>query len=154
MEVARIFKGSADSITGSIGPRMTERTPQPEVNPYRFIEDYIDSVPHLEALMLLWNSRPVGWTTDELSSRLYVPSEQVAVILRDLARMQFVGEVSSSPPRHAYVSRNQEQDETMHRVDSAYRHDLVRISNSIHTKASSAIREFAKAFRLRKEQDK
>ena len=51
---------------------MSEQTPKPGFDPYRFIHEHIDSVPHLEALILLWNSRPVGWTCDELASRLYV----------------------------------------------------------------------------------
>jgi hypothetical protein len=41
----------------------------------------------------------------------------------------------------------------MLQVDAAYRRDLVRISTMIHAKASSAVREFARAFRLKKERD-
>lgn len=123
-------------------------------DPYEFVDEYIDSVPHLEALILFWNSRPVGWTAEELASRLYLPVEQVALIIRDLARMELVREVSSEPQKHAYFPCDQEQDETMHRLDAAYRRDLVRISGAIHSKASSAVREFARAFRLRKEPDR
>ncbi|KAA6455878.1 hypothetical protein DYQ86_26950 [Acidobacteria bacterium AB60] len=132
---------------------MTDRS-SPPPDPYRFIEAHIDSVPHLEALILLWNSRPVGWTTEELVSRLYVPPEQVDSIVRDLARAELLRETASSPYKYAYHSRTPDQDEMMHHVDAAYRQDLVRISSAIHRKASSAVREFARAFRLRKEQDK
>ena len=41
----------------------------------------------------------------------------------------------------------------MREVDFAYRRDLVRISTLIHDKASSPIREFARAFRIRKDKD-
>lgn len=52
---------------------MTKKSPQPEMDAYEFIRQSIDSVPHLEALMLLWNSRPAGWTPEELATRLYIP---------------------------------------------------------------------------------
>ncbi len=125
----------------------------PPTDPYEFILENIDSVPHLEALMLFWNSRPVGWTTDEMASRLYVPFEQVSVILRDLVRLQLAQELPATPPKFSYLSRSPEQDHLMHRVDEAHRHDLVRISTMVHSKASSPVREFARAFRIRKERE-
>jgi len=131
---------------------MTERTPN-DKDPYRFIQENIDSVPHLEALILFWNSRPVGWTCDDLASRLYVRSEQVAAVLRDLARLQLIQELPGAPEKFSYFSRSEDQNEMMHLVDAAYRRDLVRISTAIHSKASSPIREFARAFRFRKDRD-
>jgi hypothetical protein len=123
------------------------------MDPYKFIQENIDSVPHLEALVLLWNSRPVGWSGEELSSRLYVQPEQVNQIIRDLVRIQVAREIPGEPPRFAYFSRSEEQNDLMHEVDGAYRRELVRVSTMIHSKASPAIREFARAFRLRKERD-
>jgi hypothetical protein len=38
----------------------------PGVDVYEFFLDRIDSVPHLEAVILLWNSRPVGWSAEDL----------------------------------------------------------------------------------------
>ncbi len=126
----------------------------PRTDPYEFILDNIDSVPHLEALILFWNSRPVGWTQEELTSRLYVNPDQVNAIVRDLMRMQTVQEMSAaSPAKFCYLSRSPEQDTLMHRIDEAYRRDLVRISTMVHSKASSPVREFARAFRLRKDRD-
>ena len=132
---------------------MEDQTPKSGPDAYRFIQDTLDSVPHLEALILLWNSRPVGWTCEELASRLYVPSEQVTAILRDLIRLQVIQELSSAPPKYSYFARSDEQNEMMRLVDDAYRRDLVRISTMLHSKASSPVREFARAFRFRKERD-
>ena len=56
----------------------------------QFIAENIDSVPHLEALILLWNSRPVSWNLAELASRLYVTPERVHEILNDLMRLQLM----------------------------------------------------------------
>jgi len=125
----------------------------PRTDPYEFIQECIDSVPHLEALILFWNSRPVGWTCEEMASRLYVPTEQVLALLRDLVRLQVVQESPGSPARFSYFARSEEQNELMHHIDAAYRRDLVRISTMVHSKASSPVREFARAFRLRKDKD-
>jgi sugar-specific transcriptional regulator TrmB len=123
------------------------------LDPYEFIDQQIDSVPHLEALILLWNSRPVGWTAEELSSRLYLPPERAAEVLRDLQRLEIAQEIPGTPPKYSYFPRSKEQDELLHQIDVAYRRDLVRISTMIHEKASSPIREFARAFRIRKDKE-
>lgn len=130
---------------------MSEKSQGPDA--YQFIHEKIDSVPHLESLILLWNSRPVGWTEGELASRLYISREQVGSVLRDLVRLQIVQEAPGNPARYSYFPRSDEQDELMHNIDHAYRRDLVRISNLIHSKASSPVREFAKAFRLKKDRE-
>ena len=129
----------------------------PESNPgadvYEYILEKIDSVPHLEAVILLWNSRPVGWTAEELASRLYVPTERSNEILQDLVRQQLVQQSAASPPRFSYLPRSEEQNEWMFRVDTAYRREIVRISTMLHSKASPSVREFARAFRFKKDRD-
>ena len=132
---------------------MTDSTSKPEMDPYRFILENIDSIPHLEALMLLWNSRPVGWTQADLASRLYVSNDQVGNVVRDLIRLQLAQEQPGTPARFSYLSRSEEQNDLMQVVDNTYRRDLVRISTMVHSKASSSVREFARAFRFRKDRD-
>lgn len=132
---------------------MIDLNPQPEMNAYEFILENIDSVPQLEALMLLWNSRPVAWSCEELASRLYLPAEKVGNLLQGLVRMQFIAKTDSSPQKYSYFPLSEEQNEMMRVVDSAYRHDLVRISTMIHSKASPGVREFARAFRIKKGRD-
>lgn len=130
---------------------MQEQGPQTDV--YEYILEKIESVPHLEAVILLWNSRPVGWTAEELASRLYVPTERTSEIIQDLIRQQFVQQAAGSPPRFSYLPRSDEQNEWMIRVDTAYRREIVRISTMLHSKASPSVREFARAFRFKKDRD-
>lgn len=132
---------------------MTEVNPQPEMNVYEFILENVDSVPHLEALVLLWNSRPVAWTCEELASRLYIPVEKVSTLLADLVRLQLITKVMGPPPKYSYFPRSEDQSEMMRLVDDAYRRDLVRISTMIHSKTSPSVREFARAFRFKKDRD-
>jgi hypothetical protein len=42
----------------------------------KFIFEQIDTVPHLEALLLIWNRRPKVWTAAEMASALYVSPEE------------------------------------------------------------------------------
>ena len=132
---------------------MTEVNPQPEMNAYEFILENIDSVPHLEALVLLWNSRPVAWTCEELASRLYIAAENVSNLLADLVRVQLIAKAAGPPAKYSYFARSEDQNEMMRLVDIAYRRDLVRISTMIHSKASPSVREFARAFRFKKDRD-
>ena len=127
--------------------------PGPQVDVYEYILEKIESVPHLEAVILLWNSRPVGWSVEELASRLYVSSERTAQILQDLIRQQFVQQSAATPPRFSYLPRSEEQNDWMFRVDTAYRREIVRISTMLHSKASPSVREFARAFRFKKDRE-
>ncbi|HEY2471167.1 MAG TPA: hypothetical protein VGI45_25465 [Terracidiphilus sp.] len=124
-----------------------------ETDVYEYILEKIDSVPHLEAIILLWNSRPVGWTSEELASRLYLRSDKVTELLHDLIRRQLVQQIAATPARYSYLPRTEEQNEWMYRVDVAYRRELVRISTMLHSKTSSSIREFARAFRIKKDRE-
>ncbi len=140
-----------------VSPLSSSRVLMPDSNPgvdvYSYILEKIDTVPHLEAVILLWNSRPVGWTAEELASRLYLPTEKVIEILNDLSRQQLAQQNASLPPRYSYLPRNAEQDEWMYQVDVAYRRELVRISTLLHSKTSVSVREFARAFRIKKDRD-
>jgi len=124
------------------------------IDVYGYILEKIDSVPHLEAIILLWNSRPVGWTPEELASRLYLPADKVTELLHDLVRRQLVQQMTGTPARYSYLPRNDEQNEWMFEMDTAYRRELVRISTMLHSKTSSSVREFARAFRIKKEKEK
>lgn len=132
---------------------MKEVNPQPEMNVYAFILENVDSVPHLEALVLLWNSRPVGWTCEELASRLYIPTDKVENLLADLVRLQLLAKSTGTPAKFSYNPVSEQQNEMMRLVDAAYRRDLVRISTMIHSKTSPSVREFARAFRIKKERE-
>lgn len=65
----------------------------------RFLADQIESVPHLEALLLLWQSPERGWSLEEIATRVYVPRDAAAHLLADLARRGMVKiESGAGPP--------------------------------------------------------
>ena len=128
---------------------MNEPPRWPDVD--KFILGHIESVPHLEALLLIWNRRTRCWTVDDIAAALYVSGREAQKILRDLAQENLISESQASASRYSY-SPSPQQDDLMGRLDSSYRRDLIRISRMIHSKGPSALREFARAFRLKKEE--
>lgn len=120
---------------------------------YQFIFEQIESVPHLEALLLLWNSRPQPWTIENLARRLYVRTDLVEALLKDLFRRHLIALEPGPPEGYRYNSESTDQDQLVAAVDSTYRREVVRISTMIHSKPSLSVREFARAFRFTRESD-
>jgi hypothetical protein len=117
----------------------------------RFILEWIDSVPHLEALLLLWRESRRAWTPETLAQRLWVVPAVAKGILEDLARDQLLS-AGTGQSEYRYQP-DPEKDRLLGLVDDIYRKEMTRISTLIHSKASSAVREFARAFRLKKERE-
>jgi hypothetical protein len=120
---------------------------------YRFILNQIDSVPQMEALLLLWESRPREWTENEIAARLYVGIDVVRNIMQTLHRRRLVTLLGESEKRYWYEPKAGDGDRLVEAVAATYRRDLVRVSTFIHSKASSAVRDFADAFKFKKERD-
>lgn len=129
---------------------MTEDTPErTEVD--RFILDHIDSVPHLEGLLLVWRERAQPWTVEDLSKRLWINREDARSILQDLVRERLVILIAGEEEQYRYQS-DPSNGRLIQAVADTYRADVIRISTMIHAKPSSAVRAFARAFRFTKEQ--
>jgi hypothetical protein len=116
-----------------------------------FIESKIDSVPHLEALLLLWESAPERWSTERIAARIYVTPDVATQILRQLVRRRLVDAPGKRDPGFAYDPAWDVTGTLMTRVAAAYRKNLVLVANIIHSKASGAVREFARAFEINKD---
>lgn len=113
-----------------------------------FILEKIDSVPHLEALLLLWNTRPQPWLPEAVGGRLYIKPPEARRLLEDLSR---AGLIAAPPNQYYYQSKSEQHDSLMERVDLAYRRQLVLVSTIIHSKGSASVRDFARAFHFRKD---
>jgi DNA-binding MarR family transcriptional regulator len=124
---------------------MREDSPKVE----RFIRDEMDSVPHLEAVLLLWRTAPRVWSAAQLAEHLYISQADAAGIADDLHRR---GLIARDADDSFFFDRSREElNALLESLDATYRRDLIRISGIIHSKASPGIRAFADAFRLRKD---
>ena len=68
----------------------------------QFLRDQIDTVPHLEALLLLWNSRPKPWSMEDMAKGLFLASEAAREILDDLARQGLIATVPGEVGTYYY----------------------------------------------------
>jgi len=114
----------------------------------RLVLSRIDSVPELEAILLLREHAGRDWSPAEASQRLYVSQAVGAHILATLAQR---GLLSCTEQRYRYKPDTPELAQTVDALAEAYAHQLVAVTQLIHTKPSPGVREFAEAFRLRKD---
>ena len=115
-----------------------------------FIQDEIDTVPHLEALLLLWTTRPRVWTAEDMAKAIFVDFATGQKVLQDLVRQGLAG--TPSADSFTYALGNPEKDKLIAATDEVYRRNLVRIARMIHSKTAAPVREYARAFRFRKDQ--
>jgi hypothetical protein len=116
-----------------------------------FIIEQIDSVPQLEALLLLFNSRPRGWSIETMAQSLYVRSDMAARILDSLLQRKLIAVDSHRPDVFFYASEDDYQNRLVEAVDAVYRKEVVRVSSLIHSKGSAGVRDFARALRIKKD---
>lgn len=119
----------------------------------QFIIDEIDSVPHLEALLLLWRSAPRHFSASEIARQLYIHPNQGAAIAEELYRRGLIGREAGHSSTFFYDKENGSRNGLLEAVDATYRRELIRISGIIHSKPSPGVRAFANAFRFRKDKD-
>lgn len=116
----------------------------------QFIARRIDSVPHLESLLLLWENPAKLWTVEDVAGRIYVSRDRTKSILQELARHGLIMEVAQ--PGHEFkYDPSWDEAQLMSKVSAVYRRHLVYVASLIHTKSSSeSVKEFARAFQFTK----
>jgi hypothetical protein len=112
-----------------------------------FIFRYIDSIAQLEALLLLRADPDTDWDAKQTAARLYASEPEVA---EALARLCADGFLTCKEGIYRYGPQSPEQRAMIDRLADAYSRHLIPITNMIHGKPRR-IREFADAFKLRKD---
>jgi hypothetical protein len=115
----------------------------------RFIVENLDTVPHLEALLLIWSSAPAAWAVAQIAARVYVTEEVAAKLLEDLVKRGLLLRIGSDPPAFSFNAAYDADKNIMQKVAGCYRTHLVRVANLIHMQGSGAVRDFARAFKLK-----
>lgn len=114
----------------------------------RFLNERVDTVPHLEALLIVWESG-AAWDARQLSTRLYVDEEAATRVLHDLSRAGLF--VTTDSVWFVFDTGNVGAQELMPQVARTYRRNIARVATLIHDKTSSSAREFARAFEFKKD---
>ena len=114
----------------------------------RFLEDHIETVPHLETLLLMRQSLSVAWDAERIAARVYVTVENARSILDDLTRRGILN-ADESGTRFVYSAGWEQAHPEMQALEHSYRTALVPVAQLIHAKAAGSLRDFARAFRLK-----
>jgi hypothetical protein len=112
-----------------------------------FILAHIDSVAHLEALLLLRRNLSKEWNPSSVAERLYI-TEGEAIDL--LSRLNDGGFLVVNAGSYRFGPRSAEHQQMADRVAEAYSRHLITITNLIHGKPRR-IREFSDAFKFRRD---
>lgn len=112
----------------------------------RLILERIDSIPELEAVLLLREYREREWTAAEAGERLYVSRTVAAHILTKLEERGFFS-CTSQAYRYAPSA---DVESAVDELATVYSNHLVSVTHLVHAKPSASVREFADAFRFRK----
>jgi hypothetical protein len=112
-----------------------------------FISRYIESIAHLEALLLLRDNRDRPWTVAGAAERLYISQGETAKILDNLAGSGFLNRDAIG---YSFDCSPAELEAPVNRLAALYRRQLIPITGLIHSKQRH-LRDFADAFRWRKD---
>lgn len=113
----------------------------------RFISAHVDTVPQLEALLLLWESFPREWAVEEIAARVYVNKATASRITGDLHRRGLI-DITEQRLRFAAESA---AAPLVTQLAQTYRKHLIQVTELIHAKGSPAMQEFARAFQFKNE---
>lgn len=114
----------------------------------RFIVDAIDSVPELEALLLLRAQSERSWSPEAAGARLYVSLPVATHVLSALAAR---GLLVQQGDEFRYAPFNPDLESVIADVATSYSRQLIAVTRLIHGKPAASVLQFADAFRLRKE---
>jgi DNA-binding IclR family transcriptional regulator len=114
----------------------------------RFIVEAVDSVPELEALLLLRAHADRTWSVEDAGARLYVSPTMASHLLNALAAR---GLLERDGERYRYGPARPELDHVVGDLAATYATKLIAVTRLIHAKPAASVRQFADAFRLRKE---
>ena len=112
-----------------------------------FIVQQIDTIAHLEALLLLRDNPEEGWSSESIARRLYIGEDESSRVLNDLSQKGFL---TLSSTGYRFACGTPELGGIVERLAQLYRQKLIPVTNLIHSK-QNRIQQFADAFRLRKE---
>jgi len=116
----------------------------------RFLEASIDSVPQLETLLMMSGDPDRIWLIADVASRNYTSEQRAAETLNALERRGLVMS-EGAPARFRFNPAKPETRALVADLARCYQGNLSRITMLIHSKPSTSVTEFARAFDLKKD---
>ena len=116
----------------------------------KFLVEKIDTVAEIETLLIMSDDEHRLWHEQEIAARLYTQPANAARLLEALVRRELLA-AEGKPPVFRFSPVRSDDREVFAEVADAYRQNLVAITTYIHSKASTSVQEFARAFDLKKD---
>jgi hypothetical protein len=126
---------------------MSSKTVPDEVR--RFILTSVPSVPYLEAMLLLRAEPGRAWDSYNVASRLYVGEGQALELLQAMHESGVAGR--NEDGRFVYAPKTPELARVIEALAGTYSHDLVGVTDLIHSRTGKRAHQFADAFRWKKD---
>jgi hypothetical protein len=125
----------------------------PPISPrvLNFIAAKIDSIAELETLLIMSDDAHRLWSETEIAARLYTAPANALTVLESLTRRELIT-AEGKPAQFRFAPAHSDDHKLFAEVAEAYRRNLVAITTFIHSKASASVKEFARAFDLKKDQ--
>ena len=119
----------------------------------RFILRSIESVPHLEAILLLRGNPSTEWDAKMMAQRLYISEARAGELLSDLCSSGFAKVQKVTETLYHYSPITPELGEVVNRLSDIYSENLIEVTNLIHSKTGKQAQKFGDAFKWQKEKD-
>jgi hypothetical protein len=115
---------------------------------HQFLYQNIESVEHLEVLVLLLRRPERGWSPDEVARELYSHPASISRRLAMLLGQGLLREIEHGC--YQYAPRTSELHATVLRVADTYHERRVAVITLIASKPVENVRAFSDAFRIRR----
>mgnify|MGYP000313949151 CR=1 FL=1 len=118
----------------------------------RFLLLNVASVPHLEAMLLMYEDPQRQWDIPQVAQRLYMNQDPAACVLADLQGSGIIAPAQSGDaPKYIYQPASDELRDTIRDVAHCYAKNLRLVTNLIHSRTATQAQQFADAFKLHKD---
>lgn len=115
----------------------------------RFILTSVPSVPYLEALLLLRANGGQPWDSYRVAARLYIGEGQALELLQALQDARVAGRREDGS--FVYAPATEELRALLDALAVTYSHDLMGVTDLIHSRLDKRAHQFADAFRWKKD---
>jgi hypothetical protein len=116
----------------------------------RFILLSVDSVSHLEAMLLLRYDPSKDWDAKMMAQSLFISEKKAGDLLSDLCAAGFVKQHADTTV-YRYHPISKELTDTINQLSQIYSKNLIEVTNLIHSKTNRQAQEFGDAFKWNKE---
>jgi len=116
-----------------------------------FIAEHIESLEKLEVLLLLHGNPATVWSAQDVYQAIQSSQLSVARRLRELIAQGFLAEVSKD--QFQFRPKNKELSAMVDLLKTEYQVRRIRVIEAIFSKSTEKMRQFADAFKIRKDKE-